>query len=330
MKENLKPEDIEIFVPTYNRSAYLKQALQSIDNQTAKGFSVTVLDNACTDDTEQAVSMFKNVKYVKAETNGGGIENFKRAQNLASAKYIMYFHDDDILHPEYIETVLSILNKFGGLAFISSCFTWFKNDNVPDFGKQPPLSGEVLYIDKDFLFASSLFQVRYSSCICSFVYRKDLFKKIDWDVVRFGKLNDWPEAVRMANLGACAVITDKSAVYCREHQSRDSSDDSTGISARQLLNWAEFFYSVMKKDKETKKFYDRKIPIVLAHQYKFFVAENEKKKNDFNGIIKTMHEMGIISMQSKMFALRKENIFYRLLTMHLKMIPHPNLTKHKK
>ncbi len=45
----------------------------------------------------------------------------------------MLFHDDDLLHPKYLEYALNLLNKYDDISVITTRYTEFWNDNLPDF-----------------------------------------------------------------------------------------------------------------------------------------------------------------------------------------------------
>lgn len=49
-------------------------------------------------------------------------------------KFVMTFHDDDLLHPQFFEKVLLALNSYKkSISFIVSSFTWFpKSDMTPN------------------------------------------------------------------------------------------------------------------------------------------------------------------------------------------------------
>ncbi|MBS4760022.1 MAG: glycosyltransferase family 2 protein [Clostridium sp.] len=104
-----KLDDIQIFITTHNRAEFLKDAINSLLMQTAGAVEITVLDNESTDNTESVVKEFScnNVKYIRTK---GFLGNYKKAKELVSKDYVMLFHDDDLLHPQYLEFVLSVLN----------------------------------------------------------------------------------------------------------------------------------------------------------------------------------------------------------------------------
>ncbi|MDR1941686.1 MAG: glycosyltransferase [Endomicrobium sp.] len=315
-----QPQDIEVFIATYNRCSYLRQAVGSIKKQTVKDFKITVLDNASSDATSETVKEFDGINYIKASKNEGGHANFLKAQNLASAKYTMFFHDDDILHPQYVERVLAAINAFNNPVFISSCFTWFKENNVPDFNSLGCLSNEYIEIKKDYEFASTLIAPKYSSCICSFVYRADLFKKIKPDFNSYGKINDWPYALWLAKQGNCAVIADNNAVFCREHANRDTVNPDTGLTCRQLYNWCSLFYKTMSVDKNARKLYLLQMPKAIKHQYKVFVSKSEKQKMPFKNFVEELRRNDLLTAMAAKFALRGESILNKFLTFHIKIM----------
>ena len=80
-------------------------SIESLLNQSAGVSKITVLDNESTDNTFSVVERFssRGVRYIRTK---GFLGNFKKAQEIASGKYVMLFHDDDILHPLYLELAL--------------------------------------------------------------------------------------------------------------------------------------------------------------------------------------------------------------------------------
>ena len=103
-------DDIDIYIMTHNRADYLMLSIESLLNQSAGVSKITVLDNESTDNTLSAVERFssRGVRYIRTK---GFLGNFKKAQEIASGKYVMLFHDDDILHPLYLELALRVLNE---------------------------------------------------------------------------------------------------------------------------------------------------------------------------------------------------------------------------
>ena len=98
-------DDIDIFILTHNRADYLEETIRSVIRQTEPVKVFYVLDNESTDHTEEVAARYASCgcRYVKTSGRYG---NFFKAQELAAGKYVLTFHDDDLLHPEFFEKML--------------------------------------------------------------------------------------------------------------------------------------------------------------------------------------------------------------------------------
>ena len=129
-------QDIQIFITTHNRADYFKASIESVLAQTAGVPQLTVLDNESTDATEVVVGSFasRGVQYVKTQ---GFLGNFNRARTLASQRYVMLFHDDDLLHPQHFEMALQQLNQYKNTSLITTLYREFTDTTLPDLGTNP-------------------------------------------------------------------------------------------------------------------------------------------------------------------------------------------------
>jgi abequosyltransferase len=106
---------LTIAIPTYNRSRYLRELLQSLleDLRGESRIELIVSDNASPDETPQLVEEFRNrglqLRYIRNETNIGADANFLQCFEQASGKYVWIFGDDDIIVPGGIEKALRLL-----------------------------------------------------------------------------------------------------------------------------------------------------------------------------------------------------------------------------
>ena len=101
---------VTIGIPTYNRSKYLKEALESALNQTYPNIEIIVSDNASTDDTQEMMKQYisnPKVKYFRQKENIGIPGNWNTCLNMSNGKYFLLLNDDDILEKEAIEILIS-------------------------------------------------------------------------------------------------------------------------------------------------------------------------------------------------------------------------------
>lgn len=97
---------IQVFIATHNRPDTFKRALDSILNQTDSDFELIVSDNSDNDETYNLIQTNyppKRFKYIKREPVLGGIEHLNLIISEANGDYFMIFHDDDVMHNDYIE-----------------------------------------------------------------------------------------------------------------------------------------------------------------------------------------------------------------------------------
>lgn len=122
--------ELQIFITTHNRADYLKASIESVLNQTAGSPRITVLDNDSTDDTQAVVESYaeRGVSYVKTT---GFLGNFNKAKELTTLPYVMLFHDDDLLHPQYLGLALQQLTTHPDLALITTRYTEFNDSTIP-------------------------------------------------------------------------------------------------------------------------------------------------------------------------------------------------------
>ena len=184
-------------------------SIESLLNQSAGVSKITVLDNESTDNTLSAVERFssRGVRYIRTK---GFLGNFKKAQEIASGKYVMLFHDDDILHPLYLELALQVLNEKDDISLITTRYTEFFDDDFP--GMPESIVSDYYYFEKQKDFASHMYfleRIPYATAL----YRTVDFKETAIEYEKFNKFNDWPFLVKMSGYGNTVLFDDPSLFY---------------------------------------------------------------------------------------------------------------------
>lgn len=125
---------ISVIVPTYNCSAYIAEAINSILTQTRPAHEIIIIDDGSTDNTELIVSQFNDprINYIK-QNNGGVSRARNHGINLAKGDYIAFLDADDRWHPTMLAEQSTVLDAHLDVAL---CFTNFIRFNEP--------SGEML------------------------------------------------------------------------------------------------------------------------------------------------------------------------------------------
>mgnify|MGYP001066765406 CR=1 FL=1 len=118
-----KPE-VDIIVPVYNYGRFLDGCLQSVVDQTFGNFSVIVIDNASTDDTEAIATAWcardRRIRYVRNDSNIGSSKSCIKAYRMGEAPYAMFLAADDQLLPTFLEKTAHGLDAHPDCSFAYS------------------------------------------------------------------------------------------------------------------------------------------------------------------------------------------------------------------
>lgn len=128
-------DKVQVCLPVYNASRFVKETILSLLNQTHKNLEVLVLDDASSDDTyDILVEMAKRdprLSLYRNESNQGILFSRNRLFELANARFIALADADDLFEPERIEAQLAYL-KNHDLGMVSCAYHAF-GDREFDF-----------------------------------------------------------------------------------------------------------------------------------------------------------------------------------------------------
>lgn len=122
MIDDVKLQDISkvsIVVPTYRRDNSLKNALESINDQTYPEIEIIVVDDNADENWNSKVLNIINklnlqfpIKYIKNDNNKGSAETRNIGIRSATGKFISFLDDDDIYLPNKIKNqVIFMINQ---------------------------------------------------------------------------------------------------------------------------------------------------------------------------------------------------------------------------
>jgi glycosyltransferase involved in cell wall biosynthesis len=136
---------ISVLMPVYNGEDYLKEAIDSILNQTLPDFEFIIVNDGSTDRTDDIVKTYRDprIRFVENEKNMGLIRSLNKGLELAEGAYIARMDSDDISLPERLSIQASFLDTHPE---VGVCGTWAKiideKGNVT--GALKPLSGDAV------------------------------------------------------------------------------------------------------------------------------------------------------------------------------------------
>lgn len=154
---------LSICIPTFNRASYLSETIQSILSQTYTNFELIIINDGCTDNTDDVVSGYqdKRIKYLKNKKNLGYIKTMNKGTQLAKARWIMHVSDDDKMRPTMLEEMVSALYEYNnqeiGFVVPQSANINHKGELINEPEKQLVNKKSILLKPKEFIFNFTLY-----------------------------------------------------------------------------------------------------------------------------------------------------------------------------
>jgi len=262
--------DMDIFVLSYNRAHYIKEMIKSLLNQTVGSFEIKILDNGSNDNTKEVINSFnnKNLLFIGSEQNNGALWNFQRVQKLATKKYTIMFHDDDVIHPKYLEYVVKALNEHNNVSMVCSGMKATTNPNkikFKDYKYNPKLFNNI----SEF---ASLIYLGFPLNYATVVYKTKFLKKIDMLDLnkKYGKIADRPTIYEVAKRGNIVLFPGQ-YIHYRIHNNQDSANNKTGPFEKEIIALHKYY-------KQTIYSNDKLLPKIffLINFYKYINSEYER------------------------------------------------------
>lgn len=109
---------VSILIRTCGRPHILREALESVRNQKYKNIEVIVVEDGENAAQQMISDEFSdlNTKYTFTGKKRGRCVVGNLALSMATGKYLNFLDDDDILFPDHVEKLVSILEKSDNLA----------------------------------------------------------------------------------------------------------------------------------------------------------------------------------------------------------------------
>jgi glycosyltransferase involved in cell wall biosynthesis len=172
-----------IIIPTYNRSAILRETLLSVLSQTYLQYEIIVVDDGSTDNTKEVVERMQSEKihyYYKKNEERSVARNY--GADKATGDYLVFLDSDDKMKEDHLMSIFNYIDQFAVLPeFIFAGYQILNTDGTPLYG----------YGVSGFFDQKKLVYGNFLGC-SSVIVQKEIFKKhyfnTDPDLILF---EDW-------------------------------------------------------------------------------------------------------------------------------------------
>lgn len=106
---------VSVIVPNYNHAPYLHERINSILAQTFDDIELILLDDNSSDNSRQVLEEYRLLPHVKIvfneQNSGSSFKQWNKGVKLASGEYIWIAESDDAAAPEFLYTLVRVLDN---------------------------------------------------------------------------------------------------------------------------------------------------------------------------------------------------------------------------
>jgi glycosyltransferase involved in cell wall biosynthesis len=127
---------VSVVLPTYNNSAWIRESLASILDQTYRDIEVLVVDDASTDDSAKIVASFDDprIRYWRHPVNRGIFPTLDEGIGRARGLLIAFYHSDDLYDSEILAREVAYLDEHPEVGAVFAIDT-FINPEGQEYGR---------------------------------------------------------------------------------------------------------------------------------------------------------------------------------------------------
>jgi glycosyltransferase involved in cell wall biosynthesis len=211
---------VSVIIPSYNHEKFIRQAAQSVLNQTHSHLELIVIDDGSTDKSLSILDELDDARMlVITQHNQGAHAAINHGLELAQGDYLAILNSDDVYYPTRISQLVDAVNQ-SGADFVSSWIEIIDADGRARGIKQGwenllpswcrGSSGEPLLSQNPF--ASNLLISNFISTTSNMLLRRTVYESIGgMHNLRFS--HDWDYALRIASEFECEMVREPLLKY---------------------------------------------------------------------------------------------------------------------
>ena len=193
----MNPASISVIIPAFNCAPWIRQAIDSVLNQSIAVHEIIVIDDGSTDDTADVLASYGAKIQSIRQDNQGVATARNTAIRRTTGELIAFLDADDVWHPRKLELQLRIMASNPNIGLLGSgLFNW-PTDAMPEANNElPPL----VMIDREKL------AVKNYLATSSILVRRELVQRIgEFDTALCGP-EDHDYWLRVVDVASIAIL----------------------------------------------------------------------------------------------------------------------------
>lgn len=234
MNESTRPlADVCVIVPTFNRSKYLREAIEGILAQTRPPAEVIVVDDGSTDETPQVAAEFGSRISYKRKPNGGKPSAVNFALSIARSSFVIIADDDDVMCSSALEFLLAPLEQDEGVHFANGGLLFFRDK--PGGGREVVSRPPFTVAETGHHFEALL--LGYSLSLSATLIRKDCWMEMHGLNEAFRRSEDYEFMLRLTRRFRGVSVPERVIAVRRHEGDRGDATIRHSERERQLVHF---------------------------------------------------------------------------------------------
>jgi len=270
-----------VVIPSYNRSEFIVETVESVLTQTFDDFEVLIVDDGSTDDTRAVVEKhFKSddrilYHYQENQERGAARNNGFRK---AVGDFVVFLDSDDVMSPDHLKTLFNGIQAHPEANFLATKFKFITDDSTyrSEIVKFP----EGWYDNSVFLRGNPL-----AANVCARKSNPDI--ELFEEDRQYSILEDWMFLVQNFAKDKIYII-DKITILMKDHENRSMRTDNMLIVDRNLKVTQWILENVPMEKKKQKILKGSSHLFCSVHSY-----ADKRTKIALKYLFKSIAEFGI-------------------------------------
>lgn len=215
---------ISIIMATYNRSHFICETLDSIIKQSFQNWECIIIDDGSADATKESLQLYllkdSRLNYIeRGRDHKKGLPGCRnQGLELAKGDYVIFFDDDDIVHPHLLELCFKEL-QFNEVDYCRYLRTTFTGNFHYNFDYD--LNFDVKHLDISHLDEIIMNIIPFNSCQVLWSKSNFINNKFNEELMY---AEEWECYSRILSMGVKGISIDKILFYGRKHPNSNTGE----------------------------------------------------------------------------------------------------------
>lgn len=230
---------LSVVMPVYNAAPYLREAIESVLNQTFSDFEFIIIDDGSKDESAAIINSYSDarIQHITHEKNQGLIATLNEGVELAKAPYVARMDPDDISKSTRLEKQYAYLSTHAKVVAVGTDATVISTDGRKLYEQVTIQNNEalqlILAVACPFVHGSVMFRKTVVEAVGG--YRKEAYTAEDYDL--------W---VRLAKDGELANL--KESLYRYRYNPAGESQTKSVQQKKMIQQIADRVWAEYKKE----------------------------------------------------------------------------------